>query len=157
MTDLLTLKDYEAPMGDLAFGQALSSCRALWTAPLDGEEGAPRSRIIHARGVQLHTPARLKRLGIRRALGYHKCGSRQDLDWVTAFRLLAWNGNEWSVIRREQSIALSTEPVTWYDLRDVPTTTVLIEVRRCGIDNWWTSWNLASEAFVLEGEPTATS
>ena len=152
MTDLLTLKDYEAPMGDLAFGQTLSSCRALWTAPLDGEESAPRSRIIHARVVQLHAPARLKRLGVRRALGYHKCGSRQDLDWVTAFRVLAWIGNEWSVIRREESIPLPVEPVKWYDLRDTSTTAVFIEVRRCGIDNWWTSWNLASEAFVLEGE-----
>jgi hypothetical protein len=43
--------------------------------------------------------------------------------------------------------------MTWFDLLGAETSAVLIEVRRCGIDNWWTSWNLASGAFVLEGEP----
>jgi hypothetical protein len=153
MTDLLTLKDLEPPMGDVGSTGNLASCRALWTAPLDGEEGAPTNRIIHARILQLHAPARLNRLGLRRAPGYHKCGSRQDLDWVTAFRVLVWNGKEWGVLRRERSVPVSVEEMTWFDLRGAETSAVLIEARRCGIDNWWTSWNLASGAFVLEGEP----
>jgi hypothetical protein len=153
MIDLFTLKDLEPPMGDVGSMGHLSSCRALWTTPLDGEEGAPRNRIIHARTMQLHSPARLHRLGLRRAAGYHKCGSRQDLDWVTAFRVLVWNGKEWAQIHRERSVSAPAEEMTWYDLRGTETTAVLIEARRCGIDNWWTSWNLASGAFVLEGEP----
>jgi hypothetical protein len=147
------LKDLEPPMGDVGSFGNLSSCRAIWTAPFDGEEGAPAKRIIHARILQLHTPARLKRLGLRRAFGYHKCGSRQDLDWVTAFRVLIWNGKEWAVTRSEKSVSAPSEDMTWFDLRGVETSAVLIEARRCGIDNWWTSWNLASGAFVLDGEP----
>ena len=153
MIDLLNLKDLEPPMGDVGSMGNLSSIRAMWTSPLDGEDGAPRNRIIHARILQLHNPARLKRLGLRRAFGYHKCGSRQDLDWVTAFRVLVWNGKEWALIRREQSVPAPSEEMTWFDLRGAETLAVLIEARRCGIDNWWTSWNLASGAFVLEGEP----
>jgi len=75
-------------MGDTATRQSLSGCRALWSSPLREEEGAPPQRIIHARVLQLHAPARLGRLGIRKSAGYHKCGSRQDLDWVTALRVL---------------------------------------------------------------------
>jgi hypothetical protein len=153
MIDLLTLKDLEPPMGDVGSTGNLTSCRAIWTSPLDGEDGAPRNRIIHARVLQLHTPARLHRLGLRRAAGYHKCGSRQDLDWVTAFRILTWNGKEWVLLRRERTLSAPAENMTWFDLRGTETSAVLIEVRRCGIDNWWTSWNLASGAFVLEGEP----
>jgi hypothetical protein len=153
MTDLLTLKDHEPPMGDLATRQNLSFCRAIWTSPLEGEDDAPERRIIHARALQLHAPARLRRLGLQRAIGYHKCGSRQDLDWVTAFRLLVWDGQGWSVLRSERDVQAPGDSVTWFDLSEMETPALLIEARRCGIDNWWTSWNLASGAFVLEGEP----
>ncbi|MDP2887156.1 MAG: hypothetical protein Q8P51_19300 [Ignavibacteria bacterium] len=153
MTNLLSIKDLEPPMGDLATRQSLSFCRALWTAPSKGEDEAPLHRIIHARILQLHAPARLKRLGLKRTAGYHKCGSRQDLDWVTSFRILVWTGSEWSVLRSESDVPAPTGPTLWFDLGNTETTAVIIEARRCGIDNWWTSWNLASGAFVLEGEP----
>ena len=156
MTDLFLLKDFEPPMGDTATRQTLATCRALWTEPLDGEDGAPRQRIIHARVVQLHNPARLHRIGLRRSAGYHKCGSRQDLDWVTSFRVLVWTGTEWSVILVESNVAQPADELLWFDLGGKETTAVIVEARRCGIDNWWTSWNLASGAFVLEAETTGT-
>ena len=152
MTDLLALKDFEPPMGDLATRQNLSFCRALWASPIKGEDGAPLQRIIHARVLQLHAPARLARLGVRKAAGYHKCGSRQDLDWVTGLRVLVWTGKEWSVIRTESNMLSPGKEPHWFDLGKIQTTAVMIEVRRCGIDNWWPSWNLASGAFLLEGE-----
>jgi hypothetical protein len=156
MIDLLTIRDFEPPMGDLAVRQTLSSCRALWTTPLAEEIGAPAHRIIHARTLQLHAPAKLHRLGIKKAPGYHKCGSRQDLDWVTSFRLLLWNGNGWSVARSETNIQPEKDSPLWFDLGGTETSALMIEARRCGIDDWWTSWNLASHAFILEGEPHGT-
>jgi hypothetical protein len=55
--DLFTLQGLEPPAGDLGIKPRVSACRALWTAPLDDEAGAPRRRIIHARTLQLHAPA----------------------------------------------------------------------------------------------------
>jgi hypothetical protein len=152
MMDLLTLKDLEPPMGDTATRQNVSGCRALWTSPISGEEAAPRDRIIHALVLQLHAPVRLGRLGLRKAAGYHKCGSRQDLDWVTALRLLIWNGTEWVVRLTKQDIPAPTGKTIWFDLGNIETNAIIIEARRCGIDDWWTSWNLVSGAFILEGE-----
>lgn len=153
MTDLLSLRDVEPPMGDLAMRAAFSSCRAIWTLPMAGEEGAPARRIIHARTLQLHTPARLHRLGLKKTPGYHKCGSRQDLDWVTSFQLLVWTGTAWIAARSESGISPREDSPIWFDLGGREASAVLIEARRCGIDDWWTSWNLASGAFILEGEP----
>lgn len=153
MTDLLTLRDLEPPMGDLAVRHTLSSCRAVWTKPMTGETGAPAHRIIHVRTLQLHATAKLHRLGLRKAPGYHKCGSRQDLDWVTSFRVLIWNGSSWSLARSEANVQPAENSPVWFELGGVETSAVMIEARRCGIDDWWTSWNLASNAFILEGEP----
>jgi len=139
-------------MGDLATRQMFSSCRAVWTSPIAGEEGAPASRIIHLRTLQLHSSALLHRLGVKKTPGYHKCGSRQDLDWVTAFRLLRWNGSAWSVARTETGLSPQGDAPVWFDLGGIEASAVMIEARRCGIDDWWTSWNLASGAFILEGE-----
>jgi len=139
-------------MGDTAGHQPLSFCRAIWTTPTEHETGAPERRILHTRVFQPHSPVRLDRLGLRNAQGYHKCGSTVDQDWVTAFRLRLWDGTSWRVHLDEPEVASSTEDVLWFALGGVETTAVLIEVRRCGIDGWWPSWNLVSNAFVLEGE-----
>lgn len=140
-------------MGDLGARPLLSFNRALWTAPLDGEEGVSRPRIIHARALQLHGMARLHRLGVRRAPGYHKCGSQQDLDWVNAFRMQVWDGEMWHAHRHERNLP-QADPgtVQWFDLDGIATSAVILEVRRSGIDAWWTPWNLTEKAFVLEGE-----
>lgn len=152
--DLLTLRDHEPPMGDLGARPALSFNRALWTTPLAGEADAPPHRIIHARVLQLHEPTKLHRLGVRRAPGYHKCGSQQDLDWVTAFLVRIWDGDGWQTIRHEHDLPQSDpDAVQWFDLDGVETSAAILEARRCGIDDWWTSWNLAEQAFILEGTP----
>lgn len=152
-TDLLQLTDLAAPMGDLATGFGLSAPRAVWTTPAAGESGAPARRIIHSRTLQLHGPARLSRLGLRAAPGYHKCGSRQDLDWVGAFRLLGYQDGEWRALLVRDNLPRPAEGETvWFDLGDAIVHGVLIELRGSGTDGAWTPWNLAAGACVLEGE-----
>ena len=140
-------------MGDLCTHRRLDAGRAVWTRPLRGERDVPKKRIIHQRIVRLHGPARLHRLGIRRGPGYHKCGSRQDLDWVTGVRVLAWQGGRWRVLlQRDHLKAGIPNAVDWLKVPRVVTTGVIIELRRSGIDGGWTPWNLAMSAFILEGE-----
>ena len=128
--------------------------RAVWTPPIEGEEGAPEHRIIHSRLLQLHAPARLERLGLRRAQGYSKCGSRVQLDWPTSVRLLLWDGSRWVVHLSDRTLAIPSEEEPWWcDLGGVAARAAIIEFRRCFIDNWWTSWNLALGAPILEGTP----
>lgn len=153
MIDILPLRDLEPPMGDTAGKPPLSSCRAIWTDPLKDEIGAPAKRIIHVRPVQLHAPARMKRLGLRHAQGYHTCGSIVDSDWVTDFRVLTWDGAAWRVVLQKSAVAPpAANETVWFELDGLETATLLIEARRSEIDGWWPSWNLVSGAFVLEGE-----
>ncbi|MEN9401586.1 MAG: hypothetical protein RL091_289 [Verrucomicrobiota bacterium] len=155
--DLLTLADLEPPMGDLFTNRRLDAGRSVWSAPLPGEREVPKKRILHQRVVRLHGPARVHRLGIRRGQGYHKCGSRQDLDWVTGVRVLAYTGGSWRVILQKDGLGPDVPgAVSWFRLPRIVTTGVIIELRRAGIDGGWTSWNLAMSAFILEGEPLAS-
>ncbi len=151
--DLLALSDYEPPMGDLFTHHRLDAGRAVWTAPSPGERDVPRKRIVHQRVVRLHGPARLLRLGLRPGQGYHKCGSRQDLDWVAGLRVLVRQAGHWRVVHERKKLSAGIPGVfTWIRLPRVITDGVIIEVRRSGIDGGWTPWNLAMSAFVLEGE-----
>lgn len=153
ITDLLTIADYEPPMGDLFTNSRLDAGRAVWSRPLRGESDVPKKRILHQRVIRLHGPARLHRLGIRRGSGYHKCGSRQDLDWVTGFRLLGWQAGRWQVICQQENLRPGDpSQVRWIRLPKVVVSGVIIELRRSGIDGGWTPWNLAMSAFILEGE-----
>ena len=140
-------------MGDLDTSEALAVGRALWTQPLTQEAGVPNARIVHARVLRLAGRARLHRLGVRKGQGYHKCGSRQDLDWVTALRVMVFRGGRWLEILNLPDVRKPAEGETlWFELGGVEVTAVSIEVRRSGIDDGWTPWNLALSAFVLEGE-----
>lgn len=151
--DLLALADYEPPMGDLFTHRRLDAGRSVWTKPLPGELNVPKKRIVHQRVVRLHGAARLQRLGIRRGQGYHKCGSRMDLDWVAGFRVLAWTGGRWRVLLQKDNLPADIPGVVkWFRLPRVLTSGVIIELRRSGIDGGWTPWNLVMSAFVLEGE-----
>ena len=151
--DLISIQELEPPMGDVAGRQPLSFTRAVWATPIEGEEEAPARRIIHARVVPLHGPVTLRRLGVRTAPGYHKCGSTVDSDWITAFRVLVWDGERWNVrISAREVERPSDGSIRWFDLHGVSTSCAILEVRRCGIDEWWPSWNLVSSAFVLEAE-----
>lgn len=153
MQDLLTLSDLEPPMGDLFTNAKFAAGRALWTTPLPQETGVPDRRIIHSRVLRLHGRARLHRLGVGRGLGYHKCGSRQDLDWVAALRLLVFRHGRWLEVLNLPDVRQPAEGETlWFELGGVETTAVSIELRKSGIDDGWTPWNLALSAFALEGE-----
>ena len=127
--------------------------RALWTTPLDDEPGAPARRIIHARVLQLSSPAKLERVGFRRTQGYVKCGSRPQIDRVVDVRLLVRRENKWHVAMRKCGLPSPGDDILWFDLDDILTDGAIIEVRRCEIDGWWTSWNLARDGVRIEGEP----
>jgi len=154
LTDLFLLTGAEPPAGDLGIRPAVSAVRSVWTSPAAGEEGAPARRIIHSRTLRLHAPATLCRLGVSAARGYHKCGSYEEIDWATSIRVLVQTGGSWSVILRQSGLALPRQGETfWFDLGGTETPSVIVEIRRSGVDGWWPSWNLASGAFILEGEP----
>ena len=151
--DLLKVADHEPPMGDLFTGRRLDTARAVWTAAEPQEADFPKKRILHERIIRLHGPARLVRLGIRRGQGYHKCGSRQDLDWVRSVRVLGWVGQKWEVVWEHHDLkAPPVGAIRWVRLRSLVVEGVILQVRRTGIDDGWSSWNLAMSAFVLEGE-----
>jgi hypothetical protein len=141
--DLLQLRDLEPPMGDLFTHATFAVGRSIWTQPLAGESDLPASRIIHARVLRLPGRARLRRLGLRQGQGYHKCGSRQDPDWITAVRLLALRDGQWQeALRRERLAKPAPGAVRWFNLGGLEVAGVLIGIRRSGIDAGWTPWNL---------------
>lgn len=133
---------------------ATAPCRALWTTPIAGEPEFPAQRIIHTRVLQLPGPARLKRLGLKPAtMGYTKCVSFFEPDWLAAFRVLSWDGRKWRVILDQRGLAkLRKDARRWFDLGGITTSGLIIEGRQCGIDLGWTEWNMMSGSFVLEGE-----
>ncbi len=156
MTDLFALRDLEPPMGDTATRPALATTRALWTAARADEDGAPPRRIVHARVLQLHATADIARLGLRRARGYHTCGSLADLDFVTAFDVRVWDGRAWETVLTVTDAPDPGDETVWFDLPPRRASAVAVEVRRCGGDGWWPSWNLVSGALTLHaasGEP----
>jgi hypothetical protein len=133
-----------------------SFCRAVWTTPLPNEQGAPHQRIIHARGVRAAAPLRLNRLGLRVGTGYFKCGSDPQTDWVTDLRVLVGDGHTWTVATTLRDVPQPTDATdtVWFDLHGLEAVAVLVELRRCAVDNWWPSWNLSMDGVILEGEVT---
>ncbi len=153
MAILSSLQDYEPPMGDLFSNQRLCSCKALWAYPIEGEESAPQKRTIHAAILQLHQPTSINRVGFRKARGYHKCGSRQDLDWVRSFRVMNWVAEKWEEVLREQDVSYEEgEEIKWFDLSDLKAGCLMVEIRRCGVDDWWPAWQFAEDAVIIEGD-----
>lgn len=153
VANTLETLDLEPPMGDLFSNVRFGSCRSMWVEAMEHERraGAPERRIIHAMSFQAHGTLMVKRLGVRPAPGYHKCGSRQDRDWVVDLRILVHRNGAWE--QREFLTGLSAPgngEIRWVDLAGLRVDGALFEVRRCGIDDWWTPWNLAAEAFILE-------
>jgi hypothetical protein len=151
--DLLRLRDVEPPMGDLFTHATWAAGRSLWVRRDRGETSLPPSRIIHARVLRLPGRARLHRLGLRLGQGYHKCGSRQDPDWITGLRVRGLRGGRWVELLRHDALPRPHPGETqWHDLAGTEVSGVSLEVRRSAIDGGWTPWNLALSAPVLEGE-----
>jgi hypothetical protein len=152
--DLFRLQALEPPAGDLGIRPVVSACRAVWTTPLPAETGAPAHRIIHSRTLQLHAPAKLQRVGLRRSLGYHKCGSHAEHDWVRALRVLIWTGSQWDELIHVKDLPSPNEGgIHWIELNGIETSSALFEIRECASDRWWPSWNLCAGGLVLDGEP----
>src|ERR1019366_6916535 len=108
--------------------------RALWTTPLAGEAPFPAQRIIHCRALQLGAPARLKRLGLRAPTsGY--CKAVDATDWITALRVLAWDGERWRVpLDRRRLPQPTKDRCRWFDLDGLTTSALIIEARACAVD-----------------------
>ena len=145
-------------MGDLFANRKLSQVRSVWTKPLDETESdLPAQRIIHVRAFRPHGQVRISRIGIQDALGYHKCGSWQDNDWIVDLRILnkPEPNQDWETLAVVRGLEpVGSDQVHW--LEEIPpfeTCGLQLEIRRCGIDGGWTPWNLAAQAFILEGEP----
>lgn len=153
-TNLLEIPDLDPPLGDLFSFRTLSECRSVWTRPLPAEEGAPEDRIIHSRIFKPHARCKIDRIGIRNATGAHKCGSQTDQDWIVDLRILSLDTveGEWRECLYLRDLP-PQEPgsILWLDLPAFETHGLILEIRRCGIDKWWTPWNLAAGAFVVEG------
>ncbi len=155
MPNLLDILDHDPPMGDLFSFRSLSQVRSTWTTPLPEEPDAPDRRIIHTRAFRPPGRARMDRLGIQPGRAYHKCGSHSDQDWVEDIRVLSIDqpSGSWQPISYLRNLGTQADSeILWIDLEHRETYGLLIEIRRCGIDGWWTPWNLAWDAFVLEGE-----
>ena len=129
-------------------------CRSVWTERSPRESAAPLRRIIHARGARLPAPVTLQRLRLRWGRGYFKCGSDPfSRDHVTDARLLVSDGSSWRVALDLGDLDPPPDDgVVWYDLGGHRCRSVLLELRRCAVDGWWPSWNLAMSAPVLEAE-----
>lgn len=148
MPDLFALRDLEPPMGDTAGRGLLATTQAVWA---DAPDGHPGRRILHARTVHLPGAVPLRRLGLRRAQGYHKCGSHMDLDHVEAFRVRAFVNGGWTTVLDEPDADVPRlDSVAWYDLPSVDASAVRVEVLRSNADGSWPSWNLATGAFLLD-------
>ncbi|MCC6414455.1 MAG: hypothetical protein IT582_00890 [Opitutaceae bacterium] len=155
--DLLKLVDVAPPMGDLSFNSALSEPRAIWVSPLPEETSEPERRIAHSRVVRLPGAARLHRLGLRGAPGFHNCGSHVNEDWVSAFRLFGRINGEWRrLLTRSNLPQPAPDEIVWFDLAPDIVDGVIIELRASGLDAGWVPWNVAAHACVLEGESLAS-
>lgn len=154
-SNLLDTPDLDPPMGDLFSFRTLSECRSTWTQPGPGENDAPAKRIIHSRAFTPSGKAKINRIGFRNAQGYHKCGSHQEDDWIVDLRILTLDTpkGEW----RELEYLRDLKPqkageIRWIDVGELTSYGLILEIRRCGIDDWWTPWNLAANAFEVVGE-----
>lgn len=129
-----------------------SFTQAIWTEPLTGEANAPDHRIIHQRVLNFPREVALHRLGIRLGQGYCKCGSGLQPDWIRDLRVLTRHGGEWEEVGYWKDLHRpEPEEVLWLPL-ELRTAALILQLRRSGIDEWWTGWNLAGSALVTEGE-----
>jgi hypothetical protein len=153
LVDLLQLREQRPPLGGMGFETRAGTVRAHWTDPLPGEPET-RPRIIHAAALAVHEPVELHRLGVGGAQGYHKCGSADQGDWVRDVRVLGWADGTWQELLHVRDLPEPTAAqVHWLELGGTPVEGALIEIRRSGLDEGWTPWNLADAAFQLLGTP----
>ena len=129
-------------------------CKSTWARREPREEQAPERRIIHARGLRLPVPATVSRLGLKLGKGYFKCGSDPWAnDWVSGARVLGFDRGSWRTLLdvRDVPRPADEKQTAWFDLGGTLCDSALVQLRRCDVDGWWPSWNLAMSGVVLEG------
>lgn len=127
--------------------------RSSWTTPSPDEAGAPDRRIIHSRALFTDRPARIDRVSIGPAAGYHKCASGQERDAILDLSLFAPSGAEWREVGR---ISAPADEVlrsgAELDLGGIRTTALIAQARRAAVDTWWPGWNLVTTGIDVAGE-----
>ncbi|CAN7442376.1 hypothetical protein LJR045_002907 [Microbacterium sp. LjRoot45] len=154
-TDLLAITERTPPLGGMGFRNAAGVTVATW-ADGDEHDDIVGRRIVHARTLRLGAPTALRTLLVRPGRGYHKCGSEDQWDWVSAFRLRVHDGAGWHTVLDVTDLPVPSGPdaaPVEYDLGGIVTASAVIEIRRSGLDGPWTPWNLADDAFELRGDP----
>jgi hypothetical protein len=125
--------------------------RALWTAPVHGEAGAPPRRIVHARAVLADAPMTLRALRVDTAAGYHKCASGAERDRPAHLVVRVPERDGWRTVADVHVDPEGEGPVET-PLGELATTAAVVELRRAAVDGWWPSWNLAATAIALDGD-----
>lgn len=152
--DLLSLIERPPPLGGMGFRNGSGVTVAIW-ADGDPTDALVGRRIVHARTLRLPAPTPLHTLRVRPGRGYHKCGSEDQWDAVTAFRLRALTDAGWTTLLDVADLPMPTggsAPPLEFDLGGVETAAAVIEVRRSALDGPWTPWNLADDACELIGD-----
>jgi len=126
--------------------------RAVWRS--DDDPSMP-PRIVHARAVQgVAGPIEIRRLGVRRGVGYHKCASAREFDAPARVRLLAHrDGRLEEVLAWDVDDLPSADTIMWRDAA-LTSELVMAVVEHASIDGAWPSWNLARTGLVLDGAAT---
>lgn len=127
--------------------------RSLWTTPAQDEATAPARRIIHSRALFADRPARIERVSIGAAAGYHKCASGQERDAVLDLGLFIPEGQEWREIGRISGLAgdILANGAS-IELDGVETTALVAQARRAATDEWWPGWNLVTTGIEVQGQ-----
>ncbi len=126
--------------------------RSIWAPRPDDEPGR---RIIHARAVQgVSGPLRIRRIGIRRGVGYHKCASSHEFDAPASVRLLAHRDGRLVEIGSWHTDHLpDRDEVLWHDVA-LESELVMAVIDEAYVDREWPSWNLARTGILIDGEAT---
>jgi hypothetical protein len=97
----------------------------------------------------------VSRLGLKLGKGYFKCGSDPWAhDWASDVRVRGYDAQQgWRTLLdlRDVKRPGSAEETLWFDLGGTELASGYVQMRRCEVDGWWPSWNLAVSGLVLEG------
>ena len=128
--------------------------RSSWTTPAADEPAAPAQRIIHSRALFTDTPARIDRVSVGAAPGYHKCASGQERDAIVDLTLYAPDGpTAWKEVGRIRSDAETVlSEGAHLDLDGLETTALVARARQAVTDTWWPGWNLVTTGISVTGE-----